>query len=318
MRQRPLVAGPLPVEALLVGIAPTGMRPDFGLDSFDLAVERFGIVPEFLVGRRRVGAAGEMVRRFLDLNDGTAGVRQLAQLLVQRRGQVHDEFVVALVVLVPQHHRQTRGADGPEFHGVAGHLLGGLPDRGKMQRAARDVVGHRRRMVGFLHFVQDVAGFDVGIVQKMRRIAVAADAVQPLDRIEKPGSAADFQVEARIPVGEDVQTGLILFVHVAGHRVDVLLAVQRIAHCDLERPAAQALGEPARLGKRADHRRRQHGILRGNEHRVLPFGSVGASYIPLARGCQPIPLDSATHPHLRSRPHDRAVRTVLAQVSVLC
>src|SRR5579872_4275534 len=43
MRQRPLIARHLPIDALLVGVAPAGMHPHLGVDPDKLAVERLGL-----------------------------------------------------------------------------------------------------------------------------------------------------------------------------------------------------------------------------------------------------------------------------------
>lgn len=109
-------------------------------------------------------------------------------------------------------------------------------------------------MVRPLDRVEDVAGFDADVLQEVRSIPIARDSAQPLDHVKELRATTHFQVEAGIAVGQDVESGPLLLLEVARDRVDVLLAVQRVAHRDLEGPPAQALGEPRRPGKRPDHR----------------------------------------------------------------
>ena len=202
------------------------MRPDLRIDALDFTVERLGIGFQFFVRCGRGRAAGEMVGRFFDLDNRAARIRQLSQLFIQRRGQVHDQSVIGLIVLVPQHHGQAGGADRAELHRFAGHLLRGFPDSRKMQGTARHFVRDRRRVVGFLHLVQDMARLDIRIVEKVRRIAKAAHPVEALNRIKEPGASAHFQIKTGVPIGEDVKAGLLLLVHITGNRVDILLPIE--------------------------------------------------------------------------------------------
>src|SRR4029077_2282893 len=72
MRQRTLVARHLPIDPLLVGIAPAGVYPDLGINPNELAVE--GLRLEFEVGFGGVGPGGHAVVTWLfNLDQWTAG-----------------------------------------------------------------------------------------------------------------------------------------------------------------------------------------------------------------------------------------------------
>ena len=77
MRHGAFVAGNLPIDALLVRIAPAGMHPDFGIHADKLAVERLG--EEFEVCLGTVGPQrASVMRRFLHLDQRAAGSGQVA------------------------------------------------------------------------------------------------------------------------------------------------------------------------------------------------------------------------------------------------
>jgi hypothetical protein len=115
VRQRALVGGPLPVQRLLVGIAPACVQPDLGTDAGDLAVHRLGEELEVLVGRRAVGA-GDVVLRLFHLDDPAAGGRDLLELGVEDVGERQDEITVGGVVPVDEHLGQRLGRDRAELH----------------------------------------------------------------------------------------------------------------------------------------------------------------------------------------------------------
>src|SRR5437773_2994224 len=190
--QRACVARPVPVEALLVRIAPAGMRPDLGVDALDLAVECGGVKLKVAVTARWLCVAVEMMHRLLDLDDGTARRREFPVLFVQSCGNVHDERAIILVVLIPEHYRQAGRTDRTKLDRMPAHLLGGLPDRGEMQRPTRDPAGHRWRMIGLLDFIEDVPRFQVAVVEEMRRTAETRDTVEALYDVKEPGSPADL------------------------------------------------------------------------------------------------------------------------------
>jgi hypothetical protein len=77
MRHCAFVAGHFPVHALLVGVAPAGVHPDFRVDADKLAVESLG--EEFEVGVSAIGTQRTaVVRWFLDLDQRAAGGGEFA------------------------------------------------------------------------------------------------------------------------------------------------------------------------------------------------------------------------------------------------
>jgi hypothetical protein len=208
--------------------------PDLGLDTLDLAVE--GVAEELQLGIRRVGAQRRVVvPRLLDLDEGAAR-RQLAQLLVHDRRQVHDQLVVGAVVLVPQHPDQDLRAAGPELHRLVGHALRGLPHGRILERPACHRARHDGRLVGLLDLPQNVPGANGEVARPSgRQVSPPLDAAQPLEWVEDPGLAPDGEVEAGIAIGQDVEPGHRLLREDAGDGVEVLLAEERVAHGDLER-----------------------------------------------------------------------------------
>src|SRR5262249_58145560 len=101
-------------------------------------------------------------------------------------------------------------------------------------------------------------------------IDVAGDAAQPLERIEEPRAAAHGEIEARVAVADDVETGALLLAYQTRRRVEVLLAERRVAQRILEAAAAQSFGEPGGTRIGAGDRRRQNEITRGIEHGGYP------------------------------------------------
>ncbi len=121
-------------------------------------------------------------------------------------------------------------------------------------------------MVGLLDFVQDVTGLHIGVLEEMRLVTEALDAVQAFDSVEEPGTPPDLEVEARVAIHQDVETRAFLLVDVAGDRVGVLLAIERIAERHLERPPAQTFRVPRRPRKRPHHGGGKHQVFRRLEH----------------------------------------------------
>src|SRR5262249_59227332 len=131
----------------------------------------------------------------------------------------------------------------------------GFPEAGVLEGSARELAADHAGLIGLLYFPEDAAGPEpVSRHPAARGVAMAFDAAEPLDRVEEPGLAADRQVEARVAVGDDVEPGRFLGVDDARDRVQVLLAEDRVAERRLERPSAQALGEPERPGIGPGHR----------------------------------------------------------------
>src|SRR5207247_10155655 len=93
VRQRALVGRPLPVQRLLVGIAPAGVQPDLGVDAGDLPVDGLGEKLQILVGGGAVGA-GDVVLRLLDLDHAAPGGRDLLEFGVVDLGQGQDQLTV--------------------------------------------------------------------------------------------------------------------------------------------------------------------------------------------------------------------------------
>src|SRR6266542_6226984 len=98
-------------------------------------------------------------------------------------------------------------------------------------------------MIGLLDFIEDVPRFQVAVVEEMRRTAETRDPVEALYGVKEPGSPADLKVEARIAVDENIEPGALLLAQVARHRVEVLFAVLRVAHCDHEGTPVEVLVE---------------------------------------------------------------------------
>ena len=212
------------------------------------------------------------MRRLLHLDQRTAGSGHLAELGVHDVAQVEDQLPVVRVVFVPQHAGERRRADRAEFHRLVGQPLRDLPQRGVFQRPARQLLLHDAGLIRLLHFPQDLAGPQaVPAHPAARRVAMAVDAAEALDRIEEPGFAADREIEPAVAVGDDVQPGGFLRVDHRGDGVEVLFAEQRIAQRRLERSAVQAEVEPQRPRIGAGDRRRQHHVLRDCQHSRHPL-----------------------------------------------
>ncbi len=246
MRQRALVARHVPVDALLVGIAPAGVHPDLGIHAGELAIEGLGEKLEIGIGGGRLQGAA-MVRRLFHLDQWATGRGHVAQLRVHDVAEVEDHGFVVVVELVPQHRGEGGGADGAELHRPVGRALSDLPERGVFQRAARELLAHDARLIGLLHLPQDLARAQaVARHPAPRGVAVAADAAEAFDWIKEPGLAAHGQIEAAVAVRDDIEPCGFLLGDDAGDRVEILLAEQGIAERGLERPAGQAAVEPMR------------------------------------------------------------------------
>src|SRR6185503_392852 len=150
MRQGAFVARHLPMHALLIGIAPASVHPDLSVYASELAIECVSEELEICIRAVRLLSA-HMVRRFLHLDQWTAGGRHIAQLRVHDVAEVEDHRLVVGVELVPEHRRQRWGADGTEFHWPLRHALRDLPERGVFQRTARELLAHDTGLIGFLH-----------------------------------------------------------------------------------------------------------------------------------------------------------------------
>ena len=69
--------------------------------------------------------------------------------------------LVVTVVLVPQHAGESGPADRAELHGLVGQALGDLPERGVLERTARQAVLDHRGLVGLLNLPEDLPRADV-------------------------------------------------------------------------------------------------------------------------------------------------------------
>jgi hypothetical protein len=220
------------------------MHPDLRLDAGELPIEGLGQELEIAVLAVRLDGA-PVVRRFLDLDQRTAGVGDVAELRVHDVAEIEDHRAVVDVELVPQHRRQRRRADRAELHRPVGHPLCHFPELGIFERAARQLPAHHARLIRLLDLPQDLARAQVMAGHPAARgVAMALDPAEALDRIEEPRLAAHRQVEAAVAVGHDVEPGRFLFGDDAGDRVEVLLAEQRIAQRRPERSPVQAAVEP--------------------------------------------------------------------------
>jgi hypothetical protein len=220
--------------------------------------------------------------RLLDLDHRAAGRRQLLELGIHDVAQIEHERLVVVVVLVPQHAGQCRGADRAELDRLVAEALRNLPDRGVFERAAAQPVGDDARLIGFLHLPQDLAGAQpVPLHPAARGVAMAGNAAHPLDRIEKPRLAADREIEAAVAVGHDVEPGGFLRVDDRGDGIEILLAEQRIAEHLLERAALEAGVVPERARIRPGDRGRQDHVACGGQHRFSR--SLGPSCARLLR-----------------------------------
>src|SRR5271155_552861 len=196
MRQGALVAGDLPIDALLIGIAPAGVYPDLRIDAGELAVEGLGL--ELEIGVAAVGAGREaMVARLLDLDHRAAGGRQFAQFGIHDVAEVEHHRLVVGVMFVPQHAGQGRRADRAELHRTVAEALRDLPQCRVFEWAAAELLFDDCWLVGLLHLPQDPAGADVVPRHPaLRGAAGAVNAAQSLDWVEEPRSAADREIEA--------------------------------------------------------------------------------------------------------------------------
>src|SRR2546425_4621052 len=125
----------------------------------------------------------------------------------------------------------------------------------------------RSRLVGFHHLVEDVAGPERRPAAGRRAILMAGQAAEPLDRIGEPRLAADGELEARVAVGDDVESRTLLVADEAGDRVEVLFAEDGVPERVLEGTPPQPFGEPLGPRVRARHRRREDLVARRDEHR---------------------------------------------------
>ncbi len=264
VRQRPLVGGPLPVERLLVRIAPAGVQPDLGVHARDLPIHRLRVELQITVGRAR--SPCNMMLGLLDLDDPAARRRHLAQLRVEDVGEGEDHVAVAAIVAVHQHLGQGLRGDGPELHRSRGEPLRGLEERRVLQRPAAERLAHHRGLVGLHHLVEDVPGAQRAPAPAGRTVLRPRDAAQALDHVVEPRLAAHREIEARVAVGDQVEASQLLLAHQARHRVQVLLTEARIAQCVLEGPTAQLLGEPVRARVGAGDGGGQDQVAGGVEH----------------------------------------------------
>src|SRR5215475_10532727 len=132
-----------------------------------------------------------------------------------------------MVMLVPQHAGDARAADRAELDRLVGKPLRYLPDRGVFERAAAQFFGDDAGLIRLLHFPEDLAGAQpVPPHPAARGVAVAVHTAKPLDRVEKPGFAADREIKAAVAVGDDVETRGLLRVDDRGDGVEILLAEQ--------------------------------------------------------------------------------------------
>src|SRR5262249_5894505 len=116
---------------------------------------------------------------------------------------------------------------------------------------------HHRGLIRFLHLPEDLPRAQaVPLHPATRRVAVAFEAAESLDRVEEPRLATDGEVEAAVAVGHDVEAGGLLRIDDARDGVEILLAEHRIAERRLERAAVEALVEPERARVGAGDRRR--------------------------------------------------------------
>src|SRR6478672_3105557 len=102
---------------------------------------------------------------------------------------------------------------------------------------------------------------------------VAVESLHVGRRIGRPALAANVGVESTVAVGQDIETGKLLFEQVDAERVDILLAVSGIDHGREEGPRTEVLGIPARPRQRADDRRRQFDVCSRAKHSRSPVPS---------------------------------------------
>src|SRR6478735_3039723 len=99
---------------------------------------------------------------------------------------------------------------------------------------------------------------------------VAVESLHVGRRIGGPALAANVGVKSTVTVGQDIETGKLLFEYVDAERVDILLAVSGIDHGREEAPRAEVFGIPARARQRADDRRRQFDVGSRAKHSRSP------------------------------------------------
>src|SRR6266852_4435877 len=210
----------------------------------ELAVEGLRLEFEILVGALRQGGQPVMAR-LLDLDHRAAGGGQFLELGVHDVAEIEHQRVVVVVMLVPQHRGERRRADRAELDRAIGKALRHLPDRGVFERPAAEFFGDDTGLIGLLHLPKDLAGPEaVALHPAARGVAVAGNAEEALDRIEKPRLAANREVEAAVAVGDDVEPGSLLRVDHRGDGVEILLAKQGVAQHRLERTPGEVRLEP--------------------------------------------------------------------------
>ncbi len=182
------------------------MHPDLGVDAGELAVEGLGLELEIGVGGALLLSPAVM-RRLLDLDQRAAGIGKLAKLRVHDVAEIEDHRLVVVVEFVPQHRGQGGRADGAELERSIGQALRHFPQLGVFQGTTRELLAHDAGLIGLLDLPQNLAGTQaVPRHPTPRDIAVATDAAETFDWIEKPRLAAHGQVKAAVTVGGTICT----------------------------------------------------------------------------------------------------------------
>jgi hypothetical protein len=270
--ERGLVALHVGKDALLGRIAPAGVAPHLGLVAQALygVVENLHQVARVELAEGLAAGRHHVDLRLLQLDDGTAGIGQLIELLVERVADRPRALDRVLVIVVLDGSRDQLGQDRAELDRLLGHALRRLPHRRVLQGAAPYRPDDPREHARLKKIVQNMPA----------RIGDGADlvggglwrfgkAVHVGERIALPAHAADLLVVVRVAVGEDVETRDFLRPQKARDRVLVLLAVARIDHRFEEALASQHRCVPGRPRQRADDRGWQSNTRRCFVHRFL-------------------------------------------------
>src|SRR5262245_64020046 len=101
---------------------------------------------------------------------------------------------------------------------------------------------------------------------------MTANSAKTLDGIEKPGLAADGQVEATVTVGDNIKPCRFLLGDDAGDGVEILLAKKRVPQGGLEGPAGKAAVEPERTRVGDGDGGGQGHVARDSENEITSIG----------------------------------------------
>ncbi len=272
--QRVLVGLHVLEHALLRGIAPARVTPHLGFrtQAFDRAIEDINAERRIDDIVHDVAHCKQMDLRFFELDDLTACVGEIVQLLVQSIGDSEDAVLQRLVVPVLHGESDQFRSDRAELDRLFGHALRNLEHGGILQFASRNWPADAGHDTRFKIVVKNVAGGKTQAAFAGRsRLRVAIEPAHMSGWIIGPTLAADIGIEMCVAVGNNIQARHFLFVQVDRDRIDILLAELVVHHRVKKAARAKILGVPTRPRQRAGNGGRQHHVFGGAKHdRHLP------------------------------------------------